>query len=81
MKKTIVLVTAFPASGYATGSESLAASVIGSWAPVFLLIFFLWLVIRLIFGHAKRANERLVESNERIAKSLEELVTIARKKE
>ena len=81
MKKTIVLVTAFPASGYATGSESLAASVIGSWAPVFLLILILWLGIRLIFGHAKRANERLVESNERIAKSLEELVTIARKKD
>jgi uncharacterized membrane protein len=81
MKKVIVFVTAFPGSVYAASSESLAANFFVSWAPIILAILFLWLVIRLIFGHSKRANERLVESNERIAKSLEELVTIVRKKE
>jgi len=81
MKKAIVFVSTFTASVYATSSESLAASFLVSWAPIILAILFLWLVIRLIFGHSKRANERLVESNERIARSLEELVTILRKKE
>ncbi len=81
MKKAIVFVTTFPASVYATTSGVSASSLFVSWLPMILAIFFIWLVIRLIFGHSKRANDRLVESNERIAKSLEELVSIARNKE
>ena len=81
MKKAIVLFTIFPVSVYATSSGVSASSIFVSWLPMILAIFFVWLVIRLIFGHSKRANDRLVESNERIAKSLEELVSIAQKKE
>lgn len=81
MKKTIIAGAAGPALVYASGSESLTASFFSAWAPILLLFFILWLVIRLIFGQTSRANDRLVDANERIASSLEEIAMLLRKKQ
>ena len=85
MKQAIALATVFalPISAYAAeaSQKSAVENLIIATAPVVLIFFLMWLAIRLGTKKTNSVNERIVESNERIAKSLEELVTILRKKE
>ncbi|PTS82893.1 hypothetical protein DBR00_17485 [Pseudomonas sp. HMWF032] len=85
MEKITALASAFilPLSAYAAESVSKSAfeNLIVATAPVLLIFFVLWAAIRLGAKKTNAVNERIVESNERIAKSLEELVTLIRNKE
>jgi preprotein translocase subunit SecG len=85
MKQAIALVSALalPASTYAADAASKSAfeNLIVATAPVIMLFFLMWLAMRLASRKTNSVNERIVESNERIAKSLEDLVSILRKKE
>ena len=85
MRKALALVAAFalPASVHAAeaASKSTLENLIVATAPVVLLFLLMWVAIRLGSRKTNTVNERIVESNERIAKSLEELVAILRKKE
>ena len=85
MKQAIALASAFalPVSTYAADatSKSTFENLIVATAPVIMLFFLIWLAMRLASRKTNAVNERIVESNERIAKSLEELVSILRKKE
>ncbi len=85
MKQAIALVSAFalPVSTYAADATSKSAleNLIVATVPVIVLFFLMWLAMRLASRKTNSVNERIVESNERIAKSLEELVSILRKKE
>ncbi|MBD9424993.1 hypothetical protein IB232_06655 [Pseudomonas sp. PDM15] len=85
MNKAIAVTSALalPFSAYAAeaASKSAIENLIIAAAPVVLIFFLMWAAIRLGAKKTNAVNERIVESNERIAKSLEELVAILRKKE
>ena len=81
MKNIIALMNILPLAVFAEDNKISAGSIVLSWAPLLLLILIFWLVVRLIFRKLTSGNQRMIESNERIAKSLEELVAILRKKD
>jgi len=85
VKKAIatLILTIIPVLTYASenSQKSFFGELIIALAPILIIVFLVWIAIRALSKNSNTGYERLLESHERIAKSLEELVSIQRRKD